>query len=152
MREKAKIKKTNKRQNFVYRGQVDRVYDGDTIWVTLDLGFDLFYKCSVRLKGIDTPESRINTRKYPERLKEKQLAKVAKKRMKELCGKEVWVESKKLLKGSTEEDKREGTAKEKYGRILGNLYRMDGTHIADVLIAEGLAIKYNGRKKTHIWE
>ena len=38
MRKKVKIKKTNKRQNFVYRATVDRVYDGDTIWVTLDLG------------------------------------------------------------------------------------------------------------------
>ena len=148
---KSKIKKTIKRQNFVYRGQLDRVYDGDTVWVTLDLGFDMFFKCSVRLKGIDTPESKINTRKYPERTKEKQLAKVAKKRMQELCGKEVWVESKKLLRGSTDDDKKEGTAKEKYGRVLGNLYQMDGTHIADVLIAEGLAIKYSGKKKTHKW-
>jgi|TARA_Y100000816_G_scaffold235107_1_gene180787 endonuclease YncB( thermonuclease family) len=152
MRKKVKIKKTNKRQNFVYRATVDRVYDGDTIWVTLDLGFDLFYKCSVRLKGIDTPESKINIKKYPERTKEKQLAKVAKKRMKELCGKEIWVESKKVLRGSTEEDKREGTAKEKYGRVLGNIYQIDGTHIAETLIFEGLAVRYSGKKKTHVWK
>ena len=112
----------------------------------------MFYKCSVRLKGIDTPESKINIKKYPERAKEKQLAKVAKKRMKELCGKEVWVQSKKLLRGSTEEDKREGTAKEKYGRVLGNVYQIDGTNIADILIFEGLAIKYSGKKKTHVWK
>ena len=42
---KLKIKKTTKRQNFVYRGKIDRVYDGDTVWVILDLGFDLFLKC-----------------------------------------------------------------------------------------------------------
>jgi len=84
------------KQNFVYKGQLDRVYDGDTIWATLDLGFDMFFKCSIRVKGIDTPESKINTRKYPERKVEKALAKLAKKRMKELCGKQVWVESKKL--------------------------------------------------------
>ena len=139
------------KQNFVYKGQLDRVYDGDTIWATLDLGFDMFFKCSIRVKGIDTPESKINTRKYPERKVEKALAKVAKKRMKELCGKQVWVESKKLLRGSTKEDLKEGTAKEKYGRVLGNLYQMDGTNIADVLIKEGYAIKYSGKKKTHVW-
>ena len=140
------------RQNFVYRGSVDRVYDGDTIWVTLDLGFDMLFRCSIRLKGIDTPESKINIKKYPERKKEKALAKIAKKRMKELCGKEVWVESKKLLKGSTKENVKESTAKEKYGRVLGNIYQMDGTNIADVLIREGYAIKYRGKKKTHVWK
>ena len=139
MKKKVQIKKTSKRQNFVYRATVDRVYDGDTIWVTLDLGFDLFYKCSVRLKGIDTPESKINIKKYPERTKEKQLAKVAKKRMKELCGKEVWVES---LNGGEED---------KYGRVLASIYQLDGTNIADVLIAEGHAVKYRGKKKTHKW-
>ena len=140
------------RQNFVYRGNVDRVYDGDTIDVTLDLGFDMLFRCSIRLKGIDTPESKINIKKYPERKKEKALAKIAKKRMKELCGKEVWVESKKLLKGSTKENVKESTAKEKYGRVLGNIYQMDGTNIADVLIREGYAIKYRGKKKTHVWK
>jgi endonuclease YncB( thermonuclease family) len=140
------------KQNFVYRGSIDRVYDGDTIWATLDLGFDMLFRCSIRLKGIDTPESKINTRKYPERKKEKALAKLAKKRMKELCGKEVWVESKKLLKGSTTDNVKESTAKEKYGRVLGNIYQMDGTNIADVLIREGYAIKYRGKKKTHVWK
>ena len=133
------------KQNFIYKGQLDRVYDGDTIWATLDLGFDMFFKCSIRVKGIDTPESKINLRKHPERTIEKALAKLAKKRMKELCGKQVWVESKKLLRG------KEGTAKEKYGRVLGNLYQMDGTNIADVLIKEGYAVEYKGDKKTHKW-
>jgi endonuclease YncB( thermonuclease family) len=146
------VDKKRIRQNFVYRGSVDRVYDGDTIWVTLDLGFDMLFRCSIRLKGIDTPESKINITKHPERKKEKALAKIAKKRMKELCGKEVWVESKKLLKGSTKENVKESTAKEKYGRVLGNIYQMDGTNIADVLIREGYAIKYRGKKKTHVWK
>tara|TARA_R110000824_G_scaffold24429_6_gene86056 strand:+ start:491 stop:931 length:441 start_codon:yes stop_codon:yes gene_type:complete len=146
------VDKKRIKQNFVYRGSVDRVYDGDTIWVTLDLGFDMLFRCSIRLKGIDTPESKINITKHPERKKEKALAKIAKKRMKELCGKEVWVESKKLLKGSTKDNVKESTAKEKYGRVLGNIYQMDGTNIADVLIREGYAIKYRGKKKTHVWK
>ena len=37
---------------------VDRVVDGDTVDVIIDLGFDLTKKERVRLAGIDTPESR----------------------------------------------------------------------------------------------
>ena len=35
---------------------VDRVLDGDTIDVTIDLGFDLYKKERVRVAGVDTPE------------------------------------------------------------------------------------------------
>lgn len=35
---------------------VDRVIDGDTFDVTIDLGFDLSMKARVRLHGVDTPE------------------------------------------------------------------------------------------------
>ena len=43
---------------YEYGCEVDRVVDGDTIDVTLDLGFDILFKSRVRLYGIDTPESR----------------------------------------------------------------------------------------------
>ena len=43
---------------YEYNCTVERVVDGDTIDVTLDLGFDILYKSRVRLYGIDTPESR----------------------------------------------------------------------------------------------
>ena len=38
--------------------EVNRVVDGDTIDVTIDLGFDILYKTRVRLYGINTPETR----------------------------------------------------------------------------------------------
>ena len=38
--------------------KVDKVLDGDTIDVTIDLGFDLFKKERVRVAGVDTPEKR----------------------------------------------------------------------------------------------
>ena len=45
--------------SFVYNAVLERVIDGDTIDVTLDLGFDIkLHKQRVRLAGIDTPESR----------------------------------------------------------------------------------------------
>ena len=36
----------------------DKVLDGDTIDVTIDLGFDLYKKERVRVAGVDTPEKR----------------------------------------------------------------------------------------------
>ena len=45
--------------DFSYRvKKVTKVVDGDTIDVTLDMGFDILYQQRVRLFGIDTPESR----------------------------------------------------------------------------------------------
>ena len=37
---------------------IDRVVDGDTIDVSIDLGFDLIKKERVRVAGVDTPEKR----------------------------------------------------------------------------------------------
>ena len=37
---------------------VDKVVDGDTIDVSIDLGFDLIKKERVRIAGVDTPEKR----------------------------------------------------------------------------------------------
>ena len=47
---------------YEYKCTVDRVVDGDTIDVTLDLGFSVLYKTRVRLFGIDTPESRTSNK------------------------------------------------------------------------------------------
>ena len=38
--------------------KINRVVDGDTIDVTIDLGFDLHKKERVRVAGVDTPEKR----------------------------------------------------------------------------------------------
>ena len=64
---------------FVYNAILDRVVDGDTVDVTLDLGFDVkLHKQRCRLAGIDTPESRTRD------LAEKKLGLAAKKRLEEL--------------------------------------------------------------------
>lgn len=41
---------------FYYYARLDRVVDGDTIDVTLDLGFRTFCKQRLRLLGFDAPE------------------------------------------------------------------------------------------------
>lgn len=42
--------------DFVYEARVERVVDGDTLTLTIDLGFDFMWKQNVRLSGFDTPE------------------------------------------------------------------------------------------------
>jgi|TARA_A100001011_G_C14150829_1_gene773925 micrococcal nuclease len=113
---------------FVYNAILDRVIDGDTIDVNLDLGFDvILQKQRVRLAGIDTPESRTRN------LEEKALGLKAKDRLIELCVGSFKIQS--LGKG-------------KYGRILGIPYTEDGKDICQMLIEEGHAVEYWGGKKT----
>jgi micrococcal nuclease len=116
---------------FVYQAEIERVVDGDTVDVTLDLGFDVkLHKQRVRLHGIDTPESRTRN------LAEKKLGLAAKERLKELCVGRFKVKS--LGKG-------------KYGRVLGIPYTEDGQDICQMLIDEGHAVEYFGGKKKKVW-
>ena len=43
---------------YEYNAKVTHVVDGDTIDLSIDLGFDIWYNSRVRFLGIDTPESR----------------------------------------------------------------------------------------------
>ena len=57
-----------------YKCTILKVIDGDTVDVDIDLGFGVWMrKERIRILGIDTPESRINIKKYPKRAKEKNL-------------------------------------------------------------------------------
>lgn len=46
----------SERYFYVYKATVDRVIDGDTVDLTLDLGLRIYHRLRVRLYGIDTPE------------------------------------------------------------------------------------------------
>ena len=55
----------------VYKAYLEKVVDGDTIRVVLDLGFRIFHKEILRLKGIDAPElSTIEGKKSSDALKQ----------------------------------------------------------------------------------
>ena len=41
---------------YTYQAVVERVVDGDTLWVEIDCGFDIWVRQKLRLRGIDTPE------------------------------------------------------------------------------------------------
>ena len=113
---------------FVYNATLERVVDGDTIDVTLDLGFDVkLHKQRCRLAGIDTPESRTRN------LEEKKLGLAAKDRLIELCTGTIKIQS---------------FGKGKYGRILAIPYTENDEDMCQKLIQEGHAVEYWGGKKT----
>jgi endonuclease YncB( thermonuclease family) len=120
-------------QLFFFPADVVSVYDGDTITTQIKLPFNLSKLSKVRLAKIDTPE--ISTRNKVEKV----LGYKAKDRMIELCGDKVWLES------------LEGGKEDKYGRVLANLYTLDGIDIAETLINEHLGVAYDGGTKKHVW-
>ena len=128
---------SNSPEAFVYKCKLKSVTDGDTIRLqTIDLGFSVqLHNKAVRIAGIDTPESRINIKKYPERTKEKELGLLAKQKLKE------WLVGDITLRSY-------GT--DKYGRVLGDVFCEKG-NIADLLKKENLAVDYHGGTKTKKW-
>jgi len=117
---------------YEYSCKVERVVDGDTIDVVLDLGFDILYKCRVRLYGIDTPESR--TRNLDEKARGKMAGAFLKEAVEE--GKVVIQTKLKDSKG-------------KYGRVLGNVV-VDGKNINQLMIKCHLAVAYHGQSKDDV--
>jgi len=116
---------------YEYNAKVTHVVDGDTIDLSIDLGFDIWYNSRVRFLGIDTPESRTRD------LEEKERGLAAKDRVIELCpvGGDVVLKTSKDGKG-------------KFGRILGEIY-VPGIvqSVNKLLIEEGHAVEYFGGKK-----
>ena len=117
---------------YTYKAKLDRVIDGDTIDVNIDLGFDITVHKRVRLGGIDTPESRTRD------LEEKKRGLAAKYRLTEILDKgSLVVESKEVGK---------------YGRVLGVLTIYPDNldlpiNVNETLVSEGHAVEYNGGKK-----
>jgi micrococcal nuclease len=63
---------------YEYKAIVDKVVDGDTIDVTIDLGFKTWKKVRVRMEGMNAPESRTRN------LEEKERGLAAKARLQEI--------------------------------------------------------------------
>ena len=125
---------------YEYKAVVNRVVDGDTIDVTIDLGFSVWKKMRVRMEGINTPESRTRD------LEEKKRGLAAKDRLKSIL---EFNDNECILKVS-------GIGK--YGRALATvlveslspLNGEDGITLIDVnkqLIEEGHAVEYWGGKR-----
>ena len=121
---------------YTYKAKLDRVIDGDTIDVKIDLGFDIQIKKRVRFAGINTPESRTRD------LEEKARGLAAKDRVKA-----VLAENETFTLQSNEIGK--------YGRVLGTIHldTIDGRDcltkvcLNDLLITEGHGVEYHGGKR-----
>jgi micrococcal nuclease len=117
---------------FIYKATVERVVDGDTIDVMLDLGFSIYQKGRVRLTGIDTPESRTRDKV------EKKYGLAAKQFLVDWVAKYPYI----LV---------ESSEKGKFGRILGRLYDPDKTECwNDMAIESYHAVPYQGQSKDDI--
>ena len=122
---------------YEYKCTVNKIIDGDTVDVDIDLGFGVVLTDErVRIMGIDTPESR--TRNKIEKL----FGLAAKQRLKELLSEQC------VLK--TEINKDGEDMKGKFGRVLGDFVSTDGRMITDIMIEEGHAVAYHGQSKDDI--
>ena len=121
--------------------KINRVVDGDTIDVTIDLGFDLYKKERVRVAGVDTPEKRTRDKE------EKVLGIDATNWLKERL--EAAIKGDDELTIRTELVGGVG----KYGRLLGWLYIGDAeTSLNELMISEGYAWSYAGGTKKKDFE
>ncbi len=121
--------------------KINRVVDGDTIDVTIDLGFDLYKKERVRVAGVDTPEKRTRDKE------EKVLGIDATNWLKERL--EAAIKGDDELTIRTELVGGVG----KYGRLLGWLYIGDAeTSLNELMISEGYAWSYDGGTKKKDFE
>ena len=122
--------------------EINRVLDGDTIDVTIDLGFDLFKKERVRVAGVDTPEKR--TRNLEEKALGIDATNWLKKKLEDTIagdGDELTIRT-ELVGGMG-----------KYGRLLGWLYiNEDLVSLNEQMIDEGYAWAYDGGTKQKDFE
>ena len=117
---------------FTYNVTINRIVDGDTAKVDIDLGFGIVYSNqTIRFWGIDTPESRTRD------LEEKYYGKLASQYVKD-----------RLIVGEKYQMRTE-IDKGKYGRILGEFF-IDGVSLNQQMIEENMAVKYMGQSKEDI--
>ena len=121
--------------------KIDKVLDGDTIDVTIDLGFDLYKKERVRVAGVDTPEKR--TRNLEEKALGVDATNWLKKQLEDTIKGDEELTVRTELVGGTG----------KYGRLLGWLYVGDDTvSLNEQMIEEGYAWEYDGGTKQKNFE
>ena len=121
--------------------KINKVVDGDTIDVTIDLGFDLLKKERVRIAGVDTPEKRTRN------LEEKALGIDATEWLKARLNDTIKGDDELLIR--TELIGGVG----KYGRLLGWLYIGESNvSINEQMISQGYAWEYDGGTKQKNFE
>ena len=121
----------SKQKLYHYKANVDRVVDGDTIDVVLQLGFDINYKVRIRFAGINAPESRTRD------ALEKEAGLAAKKYVENWCDD---LDNNVIIETQLDE-------RGKFGRILGRILNEEGHWLNDEMVSLGHAKPYEGGKR-----
>ena len=123
---------------YEYSCKINKVLDGDTVDINLDLGFNIVLANQrVRMAGVDTPESRTTN------AEEKVRGLLSKKKLTEKLSSSKWCKI-KTLKSDNNDDK--------FGRILGEFILEDGTNVNQWLIKNNYAVAYQGENKELVQE
>lgn len=118
---------------YQYKCKINKVLDGDTVDIDLDLGFNIvLVNQRVRMAGVDTPESRTTNKE------EKPRGLLSKKKL----GEKLPVGSWQII-----ETQKSDNNDDKFGRILGIFILEDGTRVNDWLIQNNYAVPYKGENK-----
>lgn len=123
---------------YTYNCKIVKVLDGDTVQVDIDLGFDIVLSNqTIRLSGIDTPESRTTNKE------EKERGLLSKKKLTE-----------KLPIGSLQKIQtiKQDNNDDKFGRILGVFMTEDDKSLNQWMIDNNYAVSYQGENKELIQE
>ena len=123
---------------YIYRCKINKVVDGDTVEIDLDLGFNMMLvNQKVRMAGIDTPESRTSNNE------EKIRGTLSKKKVAEKLPIGSWQRI-QTMKSDANDDK--------FGRILGVFILEDGTSLNQWMIDNNYAVLYQGENKELVQE
>lgn len=123
---------------YQYIARINKVVDGDTVDIDLDLGFNIILANQrVRMAGIDTPESRTSDKE------EKVRGLLSKKKLAEKLPVGSWVKI---------ETQRMDDNDDKFGRILGIFVLDDGTNVNKWLIENNYAVAYAAENKELVQE
>lgn len=123
---------------YIYRCRINKVVDGDTVEIDLDLGFNVVLANQrVRMAGVDTPESRTANSE------EKERGILSKKKLAEKLPVGSWQKI-QTLKADANDDK--------FGRILGVFIMEDGASLNQWMIDNNYAVLYQGENKELVQE
>jgi len=110
-----------------YKAKAERVIDGDTLDVNIDLGFKITTVQRIRLAGINTPET-YNVKKDTEEYQKGIAAKQYLEQRLAANNYQILIETEKVT--------------EKYGRYIGTVWFPDSSvSLNDELVEKGYAIR-----------
>lgn len=116
---------------YVYRAEILRVLDGDTVDVHADLGFGVYTTQRLRIYGVNSPEKDTEAGKAALQFVSETLYQAS----------EVHIQT---MKQSTQSD---AEKREKYGRYLAQI-SVDGEPLTDLIIKAGHGQAYFGGKRS----